>query len=248
MNIESTTYQYYSHWLGMDICDKTKGFYLVYNQDRDNMPKGYSCPMDIFAYLCADLLIISYGNRAKEKIEKIIHAIKGIADIDCIKSLFADIFSTNVHHGIKYIYKNKKESQIEAEILKANHIELFLDFFKSNNQNLKDYLWVKEYYLDMVSKHYCHGIILDEKLVSATDAPDMPYMQELVQEMGINTLAEHRGKGFARAVCISFINELLSKGVCPLWSTGNNNVASDRLAYSIGFEKLADILTLTISG
>jgi predicted GNAT family acetyltransferase len=76
----------------------------------------------------------------------------------------------------------------------------------------------------------------------------MPYMQEFVQEIGIHTLEEYRGKGYARAVCISLIHELLSKNICPLWSTGKDNIASDRLARSIGFEKLADVLSLTIPG
>jgi predicted GNAT family acetyltransferase len=88
-----------------------------------------------------------------------------------------------------------------------------------------------------------HGIILGSKLVSATDAPDM---QESVQEIGINTLKDYRGKGYARAACISLINELLSRNICPLWSTGENNIAPDRLAKSIGFEKLAGILTINI--
>jgi predicted GNAT family acetyltransferase len=98
----------------------------------------------------------------------------------------------------------------------------------------------------MASKNYCHGIIPDNRLVSATDAPDMPYMRESVQEIGITTLKEYRGKGYARAACISLINELLPRNICPLWSTGENNTASDALAKSIGFEKLADVLTINI--
>jgi predicted GNAT family acetyltransferase len=104
----------------------------------------------------------------------------------------------------------------------------------------------EEYYLDIVSKNYCHGIIVDNKLVSATDSPDMSYMQEFVQEIGINTLEEYRKRGYARTACISLINELLSKNICPLWSTGNGNIASDRLARSVGFEKLADVLSIAI--
>jgi predicted GNAT family acetyltransferase len=123
---------------------------------------------------------------------------------------------------------------------------MYIDFLKTDNQNCSDYSWVKEYFLKLVSNNYSHGIIVDEKLVSVTDAPDMPYMKEYVQEIGINTLKEYRGKGYARAVCLSCIKELLSRNICPIWSTGIDNIASDKLARSVGFERLADILTISL--
>ena len=124
------------------------------------------------------------------------------------------------------------------------HLELFQNFFKKNNPNCHDYSWVEEYFLELVKKKYCHGIIVDGILASATDAPDMPYMDDCVQEIGINTLEEYRRKGYAKLACISMINELIANDICPLWSTGIENEGSNKLAKKIGFEKYCDVLTV----
>jgi hypothetical protein len=246
MYIEDVTYEYYSHWAGLKIDSQTKGYFLNYDPDRDIIPKGYSNSMDVYVFSTNDLLIISYGNKAKTKIENVNDKIKGNENIEFITPLLTDIFLTNVNRNIKYILKNKKENIRKSIILNSDHWELYIEFYKENHPNNKDYSWVKEYFLEMVSKKYCHGIILDNKLICATDTPDMPYMCGSVQEIGINTLKEYRGKGYAREACISLIHELLSRNICPLWSTTKDNAASDRLAKSIGFEKLADVLSVSI--
>jgi hypothetical protein len=41
-----------------------------------------------------------------------------------------------------------------------------------------------------------------------------------------------------------WVNTDITKNIFPLWSTVNGNSASDRLAYSMGFEKLSDVLTI----
>jgi hypothetical protein len=170
--------------------------------------------------------------------------IKENQSIDLLKPLLEKTFQAAAVKGIKYVFKTKMQSPVKAAVLNAGHYELFLEFFKANHPGVKDCSWVKEYFLGIASKNYCHGIMVDGKLVSATDAPDMPYMRGRVQEIGINTLKEYRGRGYARGVCVSLIHELLSKNICPLWSTDENNTASDRLAKSIGFRELAGFLYL----
>jgi RimJ/RimL family protein N-acetyltransferase len=246
MDIDKTTYKYYSHWTGIEIEPQKKGLFFNYDPERDNVPKGYSKSIDIYVFAANDFVVISYGNRAKIKIENIAYKIKENNNIETLRLLLKKTFLTDVSKNIKYIYKNKIENSLNTTILNNNHAKLFLEFFIKNHPNGKDYSWVKDYFLDISSKSYCYGIIVDNKLVSVTDAPDMPFMQESVQEIGIATLKEYRGKGYAKAVCISLLNELIAKNICPLWSTDENNISSDRLAKSIGFEKLADVLTINI--
>jgi hypothetical protein len=246
MYIEDATYEYYSHWTGLKLDSQKKGYFINYNPDRDIIPKGYSNSMDIYVFAANDLLVISYGNKAKTKIEDVNDKINGNESIEFINLLLKNVFLTNVNRNIKYIFRNKKENTGKITVLNSDHWELYIEFYKENHPNNEDYSWVKEYFGEMVEKKYCHGIILDNKLVSATDTPDMAYMCESVQEIGINTLKEYRGKGYAREACISLIHELLSRNICPLWSTTMENAASDRLAKSIGFEKLADVLSVSI--
>jgi hypothetical protein len=247
MNFEEITYKYYSKWLGSDYTKlHEKGVFLIYNPERNIVPPGYSQTMDIYIFIKNDLTIVSYGDRAKEKTGVLNDSINSNIDIESVKKLFESTYTKKTPHSIKYLYKNIIENKKEVIILNENHWTLYIDFFKANNPNCGDYSWVKEYFLEMVSKKYSHGIMVDKKFVSVTDAPDMPYMKEYAQEIGINTLNEYRGKGYAKEVCLSLIKELLSKNICPMWSTGIDNSASDRLAKSTGFEKLADILTMSL--
>jgi RimJ/RimL family protein N-acetyltransferase len=246
VDIDAMTYKYYSHWAGIEIEPQKKGIFFNHDSERDNIPKGYSNPFNVYIFAADDLTVISYGDKAKIKIENIVDKIKENKNIETLRLLLKETFLADVSTSIKYIYKNKIEGPLNTTILNNNHADLYLDFFKENHPKDNDYSWVEGYFFDISSKNYCHGIITDNKLVSVTDAPDMPFMQESVQEVGINTLKEYRGKGYAKAACISLINELISRNICPLWSTDENNTASDHLAKSIGFKKLADVLSIHI--
>jgi hypothetical protein len=248
MTIHEITLAYYSQWTGLDMNNLKSGCSFRYNPERDVIPRGYSRAMDVYIFATENLLVVSYGNKAKETIESSREKIKNVSNIASLKTLLENTFSEKVERSIKYIYTNNTgRPTAEAVVLKNDQYELFLEFFKANNPHGKEYSWVEDYFMELTSKKYCHGILVDGKLVSATDAPDMPYMQGLVQEIGINTLQDYRGRGYARAACVSLITELLSKNICPLWSTGETNAASDALARTIGFKKLADVLTVRIT-
>jgi RimJ/RimL family protein N-acetyltransferase len=98
---------------------------------------------------------------------------------------------------------------------------------------------LRDYFSDCVSSGFSYGVEVGGRLVSVTDAPTMPYMAEAVQEIGINTHTGFYGKGYATAACSAMVNALLSKGLCPMWSTNLDNLASQALAKRIGFEPLA---------
>ncbi|MDR0719175.1 MAG: GNAT family N-acetyltransferase, partial [Treponema sp.] len=212
MNIDEITYEYYSHWTGVIITPQTRGVFFSHDPKKDTVPKGYSRTTDVYVFVNDNIRVVSYGTRAKERIEKIADKLQGNKCIDSLRFLLQETFLTDVGENIKYIYRTRAENPAPAVVLNAAHYDLFFEFFKENNLDVKDYSWLKEYFLGMAAKRYCHGIIIGNKLVSATDAPDMPYMQDLVQEIGINTLKEYRGKGYARAACVSLINDLLSRG------------------------------------
>jgi hypothetical protein len=143
MNISEMTCNYYSHWVGENITGLSNGMHFIYNPDRDNTPKGYPEPMDVYVFLMNDRVIMSYGNRAKEKIEHSRDKINEASTIGHLKPFLENMFSVGVRCNIKYIYKNSVDCQIKAEILRPNQCELFLEFFKGNNPNSENYSWVK---------------------------------------------------------------------------------------------------------
>ena len=54
-------------------------------------------------------------------------------------------------------------------------------------------------------------------------------------EIGIETLEEHRGKGYAMAVCISLIRYCIQEGLTPIWACRLENTGSVNLAKRLGF-------------
>lgn len=47
-------------------------------------------------------------------------------------------------------------------------------------------------------------------------------------------------------MCKNGVISIIESGKCPLWSCNINNISSEKLAYSVGFRKLADVLTISI--
>jgi hypothetical protein len=241
---EKITNKYYAKWLGVDELIFNNKINILFNLERDSIPKGYSYPTDLYILIKNETIYISYGNASKETADELIKLLQNSHGKEYIKSILETNFRLKVNHSIKYIYIDRIDIQNNAIILGKEHLGLFLDFFRKNNPNCSDNSWVEEYFLELAKKKYCHGIIVDNILVSATDAPDMPYMGDYVQEIGINTLEEYRGKGFAQMACISLINELVSNNICPIWSANIENNGSNKLAQKIGFEKYCDVLSV----
>lgn len=53
-------------------------------------------------------------------------------------------------------------------------------------------------------------------------------------EAGTNTLAPHRGRGYAVSTTAAWVNAALSDGLVPFYSTSIDNVASQRVAEKVG--------------
>ncbi|NLV91731.1 MAG: GNAT family N-acetyltransferase [Firmicutes bacterium] len=90
------------------------------------------------------------------------------------------------------------------------------------------------------------GVYRDGRLASATDAPDVPFMKDVVVEMGINTLPEYPRQGLAKTVTGALIKYLLERGRVPLWSCSSDKFASQGLAASLGFVRFADVIAVTL--
>lgn len=243
------TQQYYAKWLGIapDMLEE-KGILLAYNPERNVKPVGYQEVLDIYIYKTEKTIIISYGNRAAEKLLELKEKLRADMSGEEIQSLFTALFSVKVKHNIKYIYKYEKEAGKtgKARRLSEKDCDLYIDFFRTTNPNCGDFSWVKDYFLEISKKGYCHGVIVDNKLVSVTDAPDIPFMSDRLQEIGINTIPAYQGKGYAKASCQLCIKEMFRTNICPLWSTTANNIASQKLACNLGFEKYFDNFSLSL--
>lgn len=249
MDYESITARYYSKWIGEEdiLVKENRGLLFKYSTERDITQYGYSKPFDIYAFCTGNSTIVSYGSKVDQKqLAEIQRQYAYGSTIADIKKALATTFECSVSHTIKFCYSNTDIQSKRARPLTLNEYGLYHDFFVANNPTVTDTDWLKEYFEDMVKENLCCGILDRGVLVSCSDMPGMPYMQSLVQEIGINTLPSHRRKGYASDVCALMAHNSIQIGKCPQWSTTADNNASIRLAHKVGFVKYADLFTVSI--
>lgn len=67
------------------------------------------------------------------------------------------------------------------------------------------------------------------------------FVAEGVMEIGIETVAEHRGKGYAELVSRAFVDHCVRNNLEPVWSCRLDNASSHKLARKLGFEETLKI-------
>ena len=245
--ISDTTLAYYSLWIGQEniLLQNKKGIEFLYSEERNKTQQGYGDPFDIYIFKSPERTVISYGSNAKPYITTFAESIKENMTINEICCIAEGIFHVKPVHNIKYVYAKQITLSSDAVTLTATDFDKYKEFFKKcHHVTAGD--WLYDYFIGMAEKRLCCGFYLDNTLVSCTDAPDMPYMNDKIAEIGVNTLPDFYGKGFATECCKKCISNILENDLCPIWSTSSDNLASQALAEKIGFEKVADVITLTL--
>jgi predicted GNAT family acetyltransferase len=67
-------------------------------------------------------------------------------------------------------------------------------------------------------------------------------MGELIVEVGVDTHPDFRRRGFGKAVVSAMTEALLKQGRIPVYRCSEDNIASLRLAQSVGYETYAHIV------
>lgn len=245
--ISDTTLAYYSLWIGQEniLLQNKKGIEFLYSEERNKTQQGYGVPFDIYIFKSPERTVISYGSNAKQYISTFADNLDENMTIDEIGNIAERIFHVKPARNIKYVYSRQINLNTSAVTLTASDFHKYKEFFeKCHHVTAGD--WLYDYFIGMAEKRLCCGFYLDNTLVSCTDAPDMPYMNDKIAEIGVNTLPDFYGKGFATECCKKCISNILENDLCPIWSTSSDNLASQALAEKIGFEKVADVITLTL--
>lgn len=245
--ISDTTLAYYSLWIGQEniLLQNKKGIEFLYSEERNKTQQGYGVPFDIYIFKSPERTVISYGSNAKQYISTFADNLDENMTIDEIGNIAERIFHVKPVRNIKYVYSRQINLNTSAVTLTASDFHKYKEFFeKCHHVTAGD--WLYDYFIGMAEKRLCCGFYLDNTLVSCTDAPDIPYMNDKIAEIGVNTLPDFYGKGFATECCKKCISNILENDLCPIWSTSSDNLASQALAEKIGFEKVADVITLTL--
>ena len=246
MDCKNLTDRYYSHFIGEpDILVRIPdGVSYIYSCERNTAQYGYSKPFNLYAFVQKSRVVISYGDRIAAAIPELQKQIRTPLPANQLMKLLADFFDTPISHNVKYRFDRLPDLAAHSRRLELNDYPAYLEFFLTAHPGSRTD-WLEDYFTKLVASGCC-GYFVDSKLVCASDAPGMPYLESLVQEIGIYTLDGWRRRGFASDVCISTARAIIESDRAPLWSTSYDNIASQRLAEGIGFARYADVLTLTL--
>lgn len=245
MDYSRITDRYYADWLGVSSdAMHQDGIRVVKSDQRAVRQKGYPTRFDLYVYVQDERVIISYHDRAERRVDALRGSIRPGDRPERIVGIVGDAYGITPSRHIKFVFHHLAHSDTLVKELTPADYPAYLRFFMMNNPEIKDVGWLHGYFQEAAKRRVSYGVMVDDLLVAATDAPHMPYMEDEVQEIGINTLSEHRGNGYARAACIAAADSLIRQGICPQWSTAAGNIASERLAYSVGFKRLAEVVAV----
>lgn len=241
IDYQMITRKYYAEWLDCDASDFDGGVRYVCSSKRDVALYGHSYPMSLSIFDTGSAVVISYSSKFREQINQmqrdcLTYKSFGSRFVEYLNSLFPE---EEIERSIKFVFAGQPSHPGEGVVpLSRNDFNSFRDFRLSLGQSEWD--GMREYFENISDMRYCIAKIIDEKPVSMTDAPGMAFMPDMAQEIGINTLPGYRRRGYAREVVSACILKILLDSKCPMWSCDADNLASEKLAYSVGFNKFSD--------
>lgn len=229
--IEAITNSFYSNFTGVNPLEVTKGIHFVRFGARDQEVKGLGCKYAIYILVKEDMCIVSYAPQYAQ----FLNALNGCG-VDEILSAVQSAYRLKEMQLM--IFRGERVRDFgNARILKESDYPLYKEFFCKANPEADPEGWLEDYFTEKAAKEYFAGYFLNGALVSVSDAPDMPYMENVIQHTGIETLQAERGKGYAKCTSALATHHLLERGICPQWECSADNTASIALAQSIGYEK-----------
>ena len=89
---------------------------------------------------------------------------------------------------------------------------------------------------EMLTDGVVAGAIVDDQLVAIAHTSAI---SAKFADVGVYTTEGHRGKGYSTAAATLVIEKLQAKNLIPVWSTGEDNFASQKVTQKIGFTQIS---------
>ena len=229
--IDTITNEFYSCFCGINLAEVVSGITLVCSDSRNEEVRGFGCKYSIYVLVKGDACIVTYAPQYADFFKK----LQDVSVVDILTAV-----DTSFKIKKMQLMKFRQECVQEygnARVLKKTDYPLYEEFFRLTSPTADPTGWLQEYFEEKVEKEYFIGYFMNGRLVSVCDAPDMPYMEDVIQHTGIVTLQNERRKGYAKLTAALAAHHLTENGICPQWECHVENTASIALAESIGYEK-----------
>ena len=240
------TKQYYADWLDADAdAMDRKGIVLIETNKRKICPRGYPRNLELFSVATSEGLFVSFSPDLGNKVH-VRDGFNAITAVEAGIAILKEIFKEKLCQHKTYYFTELPDNIDTAEVvcLKKDDYPAYLSFFIKQNPDASPEGWLEGYFTKLADNRRCYGIFRDRALVCATGAPDVPFMDGVITELGVDTLAGFRGKGYAQAVCAEYIKNALSRNEAPIWTCWHNNIASSLLAERLGYQWFSDLYTV----
>ena len=236
--LRDTTLQFYSRFVCTDLSKLEGGVHFICSPERDEEVRGFGCRYGVYILVREGLLVAAYSPRY----EGLFEGLKGKSPEEIVAAVRRQHRLTEMK---LFVFGGEKVSDFgAARLLDENDYPLYEEFFRATNPGADPEGWLRDYFTEKAAKGLFAGYPKGGRLVSVCDAPDVPYMEGLVQHTGIMTRAEERGKGYGKAAAALSTHHLIENGICPQWECEADNAGSAALARSIGHEDYAEAFIL----
>lgn len=90
---------------------------------------------------------------------------------------------------------------------------------------------------DFLSIGFGYCLLIGEQIACWCTAE---YVEGATTGVGIETVEEHWGRGFATLAAAAFVEHCVARGITPYWDAWKSNLASHAVAENVGFKRLRD--------
>lgn len=139
------------------------------------------------------------------------------------------------------MYKNESRNDIDiSKVISINNLQK-KEYFNSF-KIIRDDVYKEKKWKEISKNNFLNGIIKDNKIVS------MGYISDINYGMGnivIQTIEEYQNRGYGKMVVEKISQEALKNSVLPIYWVENKNIASIKLAESLGFKKVVDEIVVS---
>ncbi|MFA8434921.1 MAG: GNAT family N-acetyltransferase [Marinifilaceae bacterium] len=104
-------------------------------------------------------------------------------------------------------------------------------YTKMKGSVVPSYFWDNEN--DFFQNGIAFSLYVEEKLATTAFSA---FVHDSKLELGIETIEDFRGKGYAQLVCSCLIDYCLANNYKPIWACNSSNTGSYKLAQKLGFE------------
>ncbi len=227
----SITEAFYGCFCGMDLREVQSGVHFACTEERNAVLPGYGSRFSIYALARKGSLAVACAPQYAPFLER----IKGKTP----EAVLAALESTfPIARQQLMVFHGERLSDFgSARLLCPADYPQFEAFFREAHPGADPTGWLQAYFDEKSGRGILAGTFLDGRLISAADAPDMPYLPDRIQHTGIATLPAYRRMGYGTWTAGLAVHHLLELGICPQWECNADNIASIALAEKIGFRK-----------